>query len=132
MLQMFVPNRVGVYGSQYTQAKNSHNDVIQRIDHVCYKYEMEITKSGLKSLDQPTERCDSSTKHSKTSQCIARYIEDRIGCSMNIQSNSSSTDMTLCTSSSELDLHIVISVERPLLCIFMVHPICSSMYLVIH
>ena len=100
---MFVPNWVGVYGSQYTQAKSTNNDVIEVDKYECYHYEMRIKKSGLKSLDQPTERCDSSTKYSNTSQCIARYIEDKIGCSMNIQGSGSSSDMAPCTLSSELN-----------------------------
>ena len=103
MLQMFVPNRVGVYGSQYTQASQANNDVIENHnDSLCYIYEMKITKSGLKAIDQPTQRCDSSARDPNTSECIATYIENQIGCSLKIHGSSGRAEMKPCTLESEL------------------------------
>ena len=103
LLQMFVPNWVGVYGSQYTEASQRNRDVIDVHNRESYHYEMKITKSGLRALDQPTERCDSYTKDPNTSKCIARYIEDQIGCRMNIQGGGSATEMAPCKLISELE-----------------------------
>ena len=100
---MFVPNRVGVYGSQYLQAKQANKDEIEIDKLQCYNYEMKITKSGLKALDQPTERCDSFSKDPNTSECIARYIEDQVGCTMNIHGGGSATDKAPCNMTSELN-----------------------------
>ena len=97
---MFVPNWVEVYGSQNTLA---NNDVIEPKFLECYHYEMKIIKSGLKALDQPTERCDSLTRDPNTSRCIASYIENQIGCRMNIQGGGSTPEMKPCTMISELN-----------------------------
>ena len=102
---MFVPNWVELYGSQYTEtAKDESNDenayLTNKIDK-CYHYELRISKSGLKALDQPTERCDSGTKDPNTSECIERYIEDEIGCSINIKGGRTTADMPPCTLRSE-------------------------------
>ena len=100
---MFVPNWVDVYGSTYTQAKAANNKFIEIFNGECYHYEMTLTKSGLKAIDQPTEPCDSFTKDPNTSGCIARYIEDQIGCSVKIQGGRSTTETPLCTLSSDLN-----------------------------
>ena len=100
---MFVPNRVGLYGSQYSQAKQANKDVIEVYNYECYNYEMKITKSGLKALDQPSERCDSGIRDPNTSGCIARYIEDEIGCSMKIHGGRGTRELSPCTLISELE-----------------------------
>ena len=64
---------------------------------------MKITKSRLKALDQPSERCDSSTGDPNTSQCIARYIEDEVGCSLKIQGGMSRRGIPPCKLLSELE-----------------------------
>ena len=98
---MFIPNWMGVYGSQYTQVQHS-GDGIEIDGYQCFNYQMKMTKSGLKALDQATARCDSSTRYSKTSQCIARYIEKHIGCSINIHGGLTTPAMTPCNLTSEL------------------------------
>ena len=99
---MFIPNTVRLYGSKLTQAKHYHDVIEIREAFECFTYQMKLTKSGLKALDQPTERCDSSTRYPKTSQCIATYIEKQIGCSINIHGGQATTAMTPCTLTSEL------------------------------
>ena len=102
---MFVPNRVGVYGSQYTVVHDPNYEytAIDVNGINCYHYEMKISKSRLKALDQPAERCDISKREPNTSQCIARYIQDQIGCRMNIYGGKSKADMTSCQLISELE-----------------------------
>ena len=103
MLQMFIPNQVGVYGSRYFEAKDPDSDEIDVDRYGCYQLEMEISKTGLRALDQPRERCDMSTKEPNTSQCIARYIENQLGCSISIHGGRKGADMSPCSQSSELD-----------------------------
>ena len=98
---MFVPNLVELYGSQVEIPNNEAIDIWRPAP--CYKYEMKITKSRLKALDQSSERCDTSTNDPNTSQCIARYIEDQIGCSMKIHGAESKTNVPPCKLISELD-----------------------------
>ena len=99
MFQMFVPNLVELYGSQVTLPQNRGIDIWRK---ECYSYDMKITKSHLKALDQPSEHCDSSTRDLNTSDCIARYIEDKIGCSMKIHGSRNRTDKQPCRSLQEL------------------------------
>ena len=99
MFQMFVPNLVEVYGSQVTLPQNRGIDIWMG---ECYNYDMKITKSHLKALDQPSEQCDSSTRDPNTSECIAKYIEDRIGCSMKIHGLRNKTDKPPCRLLSEI------------------------------
>ena len=100
LLQMFVPNLVELYGSQVALPQNRGIDVWRK---ECYDYDMKITKSHLKALDQPSERCDSSTTNPNTSECIARYIGDKIGCNMKIHGGKNKTDMPPCRLLSELN-----------------------------
>ena len=97
IFQMFIPNLVQVFGSQYTRV---NKNFIRVNKSQSYHYEMTITKTGLKALNQPKERCDSNTRHPNTSKCIAGYIERQIGCSLNIHGGGSA-DMLPCTSGSE-------------------------------
>ena len=97
---MFIPNLVEVYGSQYILV--GKGDADGRGGSLCYQQILKITKSGLKALDQPSERCDSDTDNPNTSTCIAKYIEENLGCSMDIQGGGS-TKMAPCTSWSEVN-----------------------------
>ena len=102
---MFVPNWVEVYGSQHTQAYDiqSTNKFVDIHESECYHYEMKIVKSGLKALDQPTERCDISTKDPITSKCIAKYIEDTIGCRFYNLEGANARNVPPCTLRSQLE-----------------------------
>ena len=95
---MFVPNLVEVYGSQVTLPQNRGIDIWMG---ECYSYDMKITKSHLKALDQPSEQC--STRDPNTSECIATYIEDKIGCSIKIHGGRNKTDKPPCKLLSELN-----------------------------
>ena len=95
ILQMFIPNWVELYGSQVIKPME-----ISLSNDTCYNLVIVMRKTRLKALDRPEERCDSNTRHPNTSQCIARYIERRIGCSMKIHGGGS-TDMPPCTLKSE-------------------------------
>ena len=91
---MHVPNWVKVYGSQYMsiQAYSSYKS---------YKQKITISKSHLKSLDQPSERCTEDTKGPNVSACIAKFIEGQLGCSAKIQ-GSGSTQKITCNNVTQL------------------------------
>ena len=91
---MVVPNRVGVYGSQYLAIKLglSYKKKIQTIT---------ISKSHLKALDQPSEHCTNDIQTSSASACIANFIEGEMGCVTKIH-GIVSENMT-CNSSSQLN-----------------------------
>ena len=78
---MFIPNWVDVYGSNYFRVKNN---IIYVNQSRTYSQTINIAKSGLKALDQPSERCDNGAAVPSTSSCIAKYIEKQLGCSINI------------------------------------------------
>ena len=92
-----------MYGSRNTQAKEASKDFIALHDYEQYTFNMDILMSGLKALDQPTERCDGITRDPNTSECIARYIENQIGCSMNIHGGSQIRKISPCKFKSELN-----------------------------
>ena len=95
---MFIPNWVNVYGSNHLRVTNNLIHVEQ--DHR-YSETITISKSGLKAMDQPSERCDSRAKKPSTSLCISKYIEKQVGCSMNIQGHRMSNRMLACNSTPE-------------------------------
>ena len=80
-LQMYVPNWVNVYGSQHMS--------IKAFSYKSYRQEVIISKSHLKALDQPSERCVEDTKTQNVSACIAKFIEGQLGCSAKIQGGDS-------------------------------------------
>ena len=101
-LQMMIPNKVKVYGSQHqlVLVPSSGNSYYED----SYFMDMTIRKSHLKSLDQPSERCASHTSKPKTSACIAQFLEEQIGCSLNIHGSISiNNPLGTCNSTSQLN-----------------------------
>ena len=99
-----------MYGSRYIQANDGFIRYTDSFDSIGdrpprYSQVTTISKSGLKALDQPSERCESGTSDPNTSTCIARYIENQIGCSMNIHGGGS-TELLPCKSRTEQDAFI--------------------------
>ena len=74
---MHVPNGVRVYGSDST--------TLHPVRYKSYRQTISISRSHLKALDQPSERCVEDTKIQNVSACIAEYIEGQMGCSVEIQ-----------------------------------------------
>ena len=79
-LQTFVPNDVKVFGTGHKSVLKGHMK--------CGVYQLHkniyITKTHVKALDQPSRRCSSQTKSPDTTSCIAKFIEEYIGCSPDI------------------------------------------------
>ena len=76
---MHVPNYVKVYGSQYTSIQSA------LFSYKNYRQKITISRSHMKALDQPSERCARDTKTPNVSACIAKFIEGQLGCSTKIQ-----------------------------------------------
>ena len=95
---MFIPNWVHVYGSN---SFHVNNDITWEKNGL-YTQTMTIIKSGLRALDQPSQRCESEAKIVSTTSCIARYIEGQLGCNMNIYGHMVN-EMLPCNSTLEYD-----------------------------
>ena len=93
VLQMVVPNRVGIYGSQYIFIKlgTRSKKKLQKIS---------ISKSHLKALDQPSEYCANGMQTLSASACIARFTEKHLACTTKIH-GMFSANMT-CNETSQL------------------------------
>ena len=100
LFQMIMPNGKSVYGSASTTV------LINEGTGYCYtrtKYSqvIYITKTHMKALDQPSQPCNNGHSNINTSICIARYLEEKLGCNpMTIGSQFSSTPK--CTTKAEL------------------------------
>ena len=92
--QMHVPNYADVYGSQYLEKKVDQ-------PQSSYRRRIIISKSYLKALDQPSERCTKDTKSPNVSGCIAKFIEGHLGCSAGIQGSGSPQKIT-CNNVTQL------------------------------
>ena len=93
-LQMLVPNFVKVYGSQYFVQKHFGDKIHRRTT-------IEVERSYLKALDQPSERCTDGKMALSTTTCIANFMEKQLGCSMTLH-GSVPTMTEPCTSASQL------------------------------
>ena len=97
---MMVPNKVKVYGSQHYLVLVPQTPLNYEENHY---QKMTITKTHLKSLDQPTERCDGHTRNPNTSTCIAQFLEEQIGCSLKILGTTPTNDgHRTCNTTSQL------------------------------
>ena len=73
---MFVPNWAQLYGSEYTAMTHNRYTWAES-----YTQQIRISKSHLKAVDQPTERCSSAgTMTTNTGACIAKFVQEKLGC----------------------------------------------------
>ena len=97
---MFIPNWVNVYGSNSYRV---NDDLIKVEKDSLYTQTITIAKSGLKALDQPSQRCDDNEENiPETTSCIANYINKQLGCNMNIHGHMDNK-MQLCNSTEQYD-----------------------------
>ena len=98
---MYVPNRVKVYGS-------NNDDIEIPATYAKYYYKrMIMTKTHLKSLNQPSEPCSSDKNAADTSICIAKYIEEKLGCNPLILG--SHPRQLTCNSSSQWEMAVALN-----------------------
>ena len=90
---MYIPNWVRVYGS--------HDFVMKPSYYKNYEVKLIISKTHLKALDQPSERCVEDTNNQNASACIAKFIDMQIGCSSKMQ-GSDSAEKATCDNVTQL------------------------------
>ena len=105
---MFVPNSVKTFGSkEHLFSMRASLEANTERYQAAY---LEVKKIRTKYLHKPTEPCtDDSQKHNTTA-CIAEFIEDKMGCSVNIQ-GIKSIKRAPCKSKAQFNEFIAISNE---------------------
>jgi hypothetical protein len=71
--QMYIPNMSKLYGTATQIIKLLPEDK-------SYFAEIDLAKIHMKSLDQSNDRCAKTTEKLDASTCIAKYIDDKLGC----------------------------------------------------
>ena len=99
---MFIPQIINIYGSWMTHFSptSTHS----------YKYYWITTRTHVKAIDQSSQRCMDQKDHG-TSACIARYVEEELGCNPRIHGSRPSSPSRLCNSYSQLKHLVRISRE---------------------
>ena len=105
LLQVFVPNARTVYGSGRKSVTIPNCRGFGYSDKN-FAQVIHITKTHVRALDQPSQRCSSENKPEvqNTSACIARFIEDHVGCNTKIQGSQYSRASPCRTNYQLLDL----------------------------
>ena len=102
---MVVPNEKTLYGSastivlttgQYSTSDSAYCYRTEKYSQVIY-----ITKTHMKTLDQPSQRCSQGNANITTSVCIARFLEKNLGCNPLIL-GSQSSKTSQCTTKTQL------------------------------
>ena len=90
---MIIPNMVKAFGSQSIEfGFQTQSDV-----------RLKIAKSHMNLLDQPSNPCKKDLGSQKTSKCIAKFVEDQIGCGIKLHGNSKGLiKMNTCKSALQL------------------------------
>ena len=82
---MFQPRADKIFGSDYTILE-IEEQIKERLgngtDTLYYQY-YEFARTHWKTLDTPEKRCNSENKYNAT-KCITRFLENSMGCSMNM------------------------------------------------
>ena len=79
--QIYVPKMDEIYGSELIvldltpEMRKAGTTAVKNYN---------LKRTHVKSLDNPTRRCDSNGSKANVTQCITRYLEQMIGCSMGL------------------------------------------------
>ena len=79
---MYFPKSDEIYGSN-VQTIKIKKELIERNVSSFFMMDYQVKMTHLKALDTKDKRCDNSNS-GKVTGCIAKYIENEIGCSMNL------------------------------------------------
>ena len=101
---MYVPNSVKAFGSSQKEYRVDLGSALPMRNY--FYHEVERTKR--KYLDNPLERCTNEPRDPNMTACIAEYITDEIGCSMNIQ-GFQSFNKTHCNTTTQMNAFANIS-----------------------
>ena len=94
--QMLFPRHDNIFGSHtydmdWDPERVSVNKAYGRIS---FRQHLELERIHLKAIDTPEARCDVENKDN-TTECIAKYLEDSIGCSMGMAGSRMKTERLL-------------------------------------
>ena len=90
---MIIPNDVSIFGSQQMTAAFSTGG------H--YILSFKLSRTMRKALNQPSEPC-TNNKRPDTSRCIAKWIQNAIGCRVKMYGKSNLDKLPLCSSESQM------------------------------
>ena len=78
---MYLPKIDEPFGSYFF---NKVNPAAEKFDLKQYRYSQayRLMRTHWKILDRGEQKCDKSQAESTTTECISRYLEGTIGCSM--------------------------------------------------
>ena len=100
---MYVPNAVRAFGSSYKLFTVKTSTLARR-----YKKYLEVKRTHRKYLDKPGDICTHESNKPNMTACVAKYITDQIGCSVNIQGIKLSTKPP-CNTTAQMNAFIDIS-----------------------
>ena len=77
---MYFPRGDEIYGSEFIYLRmDQHVE-----ENKTYQINYQMKKTHWMAVDNPDKRCDDSSSEANTTQCITRYLEQTIGCSMGL------------------------------------------------
>ena len=79
--QMYIPKINKVFGSEFIYLKVD-STMMKDHNYVYTFYKMSQTQ--WKALDTSQKRCKSDGREANTTQCLTKFLEQRIGCSMGL------------------------------------------------
>lgn len=77
---MYVPKQDDAFGSAYFFYGLRGHD----LRNTSYYQSYLLTRTRWKTLNTPSQRCDEGNAAANTTQCITRYLEQKVGCSMGL------------------------------------------------
>ena len=82
---MYIPHDGNIYGSNFKRLYIQKPEM-NRSYAIDYLWNLGVTKTHLKNLDRPSQRCSSETDATKTTttECISEFIYKELGCKIPI------------------------------------------------
>ena len=82
--QMLFHRRDNIFGSDtFALDWDPERVTIKQQKHISFRQYFELGRTHWKTMDIPEMRCDEENK-ANTTECIATFLEDSIGCSMGL------------------------------------------------
>ena len=80
--QMYIPKSDEIFGSTFQSIKI--NEELLKNNDSYFLMDYKVKRTHWKALDIQSKRCDPSNSPGNATQCITSYLENTIGCSMNL------------------------------------------------
>ena len=84
--QMYFPKIDKIFGSEFIALQVDSARMNAKEKNTSYHIfdSFNMAKTHWKALDTPLKRCKSENREANTTQCIIRFLEQNIGCSMGL------------------------------------------------